>query len=865
MSLELGIVYTCQLPDVEQVSSLSVWLNYSANRMLGEFPVKFVSPDNVVSQRITVSVPMPRDKSGAVTLAADAAAHFEVIASVHNDEHVRVRVRGGYTRILLNDLLKVKMRKFRVEYFNDWDEKTGKRTVCGQLEIVSQKFNDVEESQIVFQEPDTLSFVDSNAEFLSKIITCLVARKIVPLTDEAAARGVGLTPVRQILSRVQAPWYNTTAGVTYAPFYVMLVEQSSNNTDYFDGLLKLALARHNRSEAWFYDTIDDQFDNIKADPNYFNDEFNNVVRVVGDVLCMPSTSLPYISDYVDSNKRNMLPSKSLSGLPSRDPKMLKPSESWDCAIIRNGGDCEDLARLINLMFQGIRHGKFPDDSLAFAAQRVLSLYVGCFSLGSVLAPSLGNEAGGGGASKKTDGPKIIDSKEDREAEVGAHMWYEMHPRKKLARMIRKTTQDAPDTLEGRHTQPGFDRLISCVLEGTGRLDPFQLPIAALSTSGDARVHQRLVDDEFNRRVCIRHLVENTTVTSMMQMTRAQKLMKRVPNARMSEFYMQSTTLVTTDFMDEMSIMEFMWVTLGERVPEPQNADDLFLDDAATLRTGAAVPSASSCCCDETESSSATSSSKTLPSHFIDNWSSVSSLLGVSSPIEKPIAKPKRSEEHNLRAKRSIESQFIRGVPSLHDAISKELALGAPMPAKIGQLPIRYGVDVEDKFRRREAPHVALLPTTSIDGIEAAVGGATQRQLRPVSLPGNFAMVDKLYAAEQQSLSAIGVELRKGDDEASKAYAELLKWAKQTMESEKWIDHEQATSQNLSLITLFFSKVQLRPKPGGDPMLVANTIMKEYGNLKKTGVIKYGRVGMEVPMPRREHVVLQFLMDSSKLK
>ena len=853
MSLEIKFAYNCKIPQVEKVSTISVWTNYSIPRTIDELPVEFVDSDNVTSKQLKVTVPITKDPvTGKHVMLGDSSVMFEVLASVFNEEHIPVRVRAGSAQILLSDLIGKDARGFHFTYFNDWNEK-GERTECGDLLVTSVKFNDVEKAAISFKN-NAYSFVDENAENLSKTTTCLVARKIVNYTEEAAAKGKGMTPIRSILSLIQDPYYMTTAGVTYGPAYWVLTRPSSNNTVYYNDLIDKALFRHNRDKKWFNNVIVDQFDGIAADSHYFNDDFNIVVRIIGDALCMPSTSLPYISDTVDSNMRKMMSKKDGSSYADYDPAKIKPSESWDDAAVRNGGDCEDLARLVHCVFQGLRNGQFAENSLATSAQRVLKLYAGCGSLGSVLSPSLGNEAE---QQRKAEQVNIIDSEEDKNAKVGAHMFYEMHPIFRLAEHLHKTTTDLPDDLAGEHNQPGWRNLISCLLEGTGRLDPFQLPIAAGTTSKKIEDHEYLVTKEVARRKSIRHLVENTKVTSMMQMTRAQRLLKRVPNARFGDFYMQSTSMVTLEFMDKLNMIEFMWATVGERVPEPADASPLYVEKKTTLATAsksdASLTTTEECCTEDDT----------------DVWSGLSSHLeiplatGSAMPAPTIISKTLHTAEHEKRSIEFLNAPFAKGIASIQKTLLAESLHTGDKSSKLGTQKIRYGIDTEDKFRLDAPAHVALLPTTSIDPVEGRTTAEMLRQLRPVALPGDFSQIEKIFDAEDKSLKALGIDTKRGEDKATDAVNELRKWTQTTMNGSAWPSHNDAERQQLSLLTFFFAKSQLRPLKDGSNLFL-DSIMSEYGALKNSGVITHARIGVETPLPRRDHVVLQFMCDSKKI-
>ena len=838
MSIKLTFVYTCKIPQVQKVSAISVWTNYSLPRSVTELPVKFSDIDNIVSVPLEVSVPVTKNtETGKPQLVADAAVMFEVMASVLNEDHVPVRQRSGYAHVPLSDLLNKAVTEYNFEYFNQWDE-NGQRIGCGNLSLTDVKYVGVEKKEIGFK-GDAYSFVDENADYLSKTITCLVARKIVNYTEEAAAKGNGMTPIRSILSLVQDPYYNTTAGVTYGPAYWMLTNLSSNNTAYYNELLEKAQFRHNRDGSWFRSTIDDQFDSIQKRPEYFNNEFNNVVEVICDALCMPSVSLPYISDTVDLNQRKLMPKNKKSEFANYDPALIKPSESWDDAMVRNGGDCEDLARLIHTVFQGLRNGNFVEGSLAAYAQRVLKLYAGCGSLGSVLMPALGNEQETEESANKI---AIIDSDEDKRANVGAHMYYILVPIPQFAGLLRKTTTDLPDDLEGPHNQPGWKHLKKALLEGTGRLAPFQTAYSTATTSTKREDQMALVAKENARLKAIVHLVENTKVTSTMQITRGSRFLTPVPNARFGNFYRQATSIVTLEFLDKLNMIQFMWSTLGERVPEAAAS--------TSLTTGAAMESvaaADDACCEE------------------DVWGNLSAQLNVSIATHSaaPSSRAPMSDEQKKRNENFLNGNFATGAASIQKALLREIMRTEATPSpKVGALKIKYGINTEDIFRN-DAPHVALLPTTSIDPVEMRVMAGLHRHLRPVSLPGDFSLVERIFEAEDKSLKEIGIDTKRGDDKASEAVAALRKWSHNAMNANAWPSYAEAERQKLSLLTFFFPKTQLRPLKDGSNVFL-DQLISEYGSLKNAGVITHCRIGVEAPLPRREHVVLQFMCDSTKI-
>jgi len=855
MSIRFTFNYTCGIPYAQNAASLSVWTNFSQRRRLAELPILFRDAARVVTKPMVLDLPLEVNETSPQTarLPADAALKFEVLAAVTNDEGRRARDRSGNASVLLSDLLQKGTRRFALEYFNDWNEK-GERFKCGELEFTKIEFSDILPKDIHFDAPTPFSFVPENAELLSKTTTCAVARRIVPYTEEAASEGTGLTPIREILRRAQNPWYNTSAGATAGSYYWYLARRSSNNPAYFGALLKSVLFRHNRDIDWFRNTINDQFERIKTDPNYFNIDFNECVRIIGDLLCAPSTATPYIPDTVDENTRLLgakaLPKGLPKALPKHDPKLVKPGESWDDAGVRNSGDCEDLAHLIHRMFHGLLEGKWEPNSALAAAARLLSLYVGCGTLTTVLSPSLGNEQ-----KPASNEPKIIGSKEDLEAEEGAHMCYHMIPRPRFVEYLSRTTTGLPANLAGQHTEPGWRNLITCILEGTGRLDVDQRPVAAMSMSRDRAQRLALVENEKLRRASIMALLSGAPVTAHMQMTRSQRRTTRLPNARIGEFYMQPTSANTLAFLDDLNAIEFMWATRGERIPEPANADPLFLDDPALLlqQKQRMVSTLDEHRDDGTEQVTLDSDSDSdSDEEDFGSWKSVASSL--SSLKQPPV-------ESSLKAAAAAPSPSI----DWNFSANNRLAIAAkPLEDRsAGVLPIRFGIDTEDLLRQDAPAHVALLPTTSFDQIEARVGAETLRQLRPWVLPGDFAPLEAIFAAEDASLRALGIDPRAGEAEGKAAYERLRKWTEVEMDAMVWPSHAQAKSAGYSLVTFFMPREDLALKKSGAKTTVVDDVMREYGALKKSGLVKHMRVGLEEPMPRREHVVLQFMCDSKR--
>lgn len=838
MSLTFTFTYTSGIADrrFERAPQLRVWRNFGPKRNLGALPVAWHENSQTLSRPLSVTVPLDDYEGAGERAKAADAVHFEVFAQTQNKDGSQMRQRVGYGALRIGELLawqsasNKKPLAVMLALYNYWDG-DGKRVPKGQLNVESVTFDD--EWRPHRDEEDPFEFVPSNEQFISSTSRNAVARSIIPYTDQAAAAGLGIDPIAEPLKRVHAPFYNTTAGMTYGPYYWLTPgRDSSNNQAYFDQLLGYALRRDNRTAEWFVSTIERQFAQPANDPAAYDDEFTECARLIGIAVAIPATSLPYVGDSVDLNDR--FKTSQNGYIEHRDDK-IHATESWDCAICRNGGDCEDLAHLIHRTYRGLRQGEWADGSLAAAARRVLRLYTGCGSLGSVLSAALGNDMTDPAAAKRD---YIIGTQRDNNVKVGAHMWYELMPTAKFVALLRRTTDDVPDDLE-LETPAWRVHLPHMIEEGTGRLDPLQRPrisylvhaskIDKLDVVARAEAHQRV----------LKHLMANTRTTKLMQMVRAQAKRTRVPNARVNHFYRRTTAMTTVDFLERgYSVLEFMWTTVGARQPVPQDADPHYEDDPLSASALAAAGEFAQmeraldmqpvqATADSSDADADTVSAKGA-------FSRIAELFGAAVAGEV--------DDHHLRT---------AGHTQRLDQ-SKRL---------------RYGIDMADKLEDRPLlAHAGLMPTTLIDAVEARVAAETFKNMRPIALPGDDEIALQMMAAEDESLRNIGRDPQPERDFADAQLGALVRWAGATFGA-AWPTHEEARARYLSLVTLFVSKDHLRPLPGaadGQKTAFRRAIEADFAAQKEAGVIVYGRVYSETSLPQRTDVVLQFYCDHGKI-
>ena len=858
--MQLDYLYVCKIAPrkYERAPVLLMWTNGCKERLLAVHSVAWRNRSQTHARVNKITIPV--DKKAK--MAADAALHIEALAQMDNELGQHMRARVGYARIFIKDIVDAALRdgnKATVSaelILYNYEEGKGKRFSKGTITLQNIDLGQYA-SGAKFRDAHAFSMLPSNEQFISSTFRNLIGRSILPYTEQAAAAGLAIAPVDPALQRVHAPFYNTTAGLTYGAFYWITPNESSPAASqklqpFYDSLIEIVLARVNRTASWFRSVVEGQFARNADRPDDYDDRFTEAARLVGEAVCVPSTSLPYVGDSVNINQRgDKLPYVS---------ENVHATESWDCAICRNGGDCEDLACLIHRCYRGLRTGTFEKSSLAALAQSILRLYIGGGSLGSVLSAALGNDANDAEAAKK---PYIIGTRRDNDVKVGAHMWYELVPAYKFVALLKRTTNNVPDNLE-LLTPAWRIHLPHMICEGTGRLDPLQRPRISYDCNSTREQRLEEIAAQERRRDSLRHLLEKTRVTKLMQIVRQQQQLTRLPNARVNHFYRHSTGFVTADLLDRgYSVMEFMWAQVGDRVPTSASADQLFLDDplsAASLHHVAVR----------------TGEDLVADTDFLDN----AAAQFESCTASKQAAKQQQQQQlvysaplEHEQFKRTLEratlySEFTGA--AIAPRIEKVVASSKPTDSllrEICQQPtpdgvIKYGVNMYDKLQDRPLmPHVALYPATCIDQVEARCAATLFSNLRPTAMPGRNELADLIMQAETQSLKEIGLDPEPDRGSAQQQFHRLKEWiiSNKLQKVAAWPTAEEAERDKLSLVTLFFPIDDLRSSK------VADAIVEDYQPHLQSGFIVSVRVSTENSLPGRTDVRLQFYCDAHKIK
>lgn len=819
-SLELDITYDgsrLDRPDQEGDPEIHVWTSVNDAQSIRR--VEWADSERLVSKKMTVTVDMENQYDGEDTpFRHDAAIWFGALAQSPNAQKVAVRQRVGAGQVYLHFLADSDDEiDVPLQLFNHTDRQ-GVRYTKGMVTIHAVRLADGFVPEFA-ETAGPFEYIPQNAALLHSSVRSFVQRAIYPFTEEAEGAGLAIKPAVKFVKRVHAPFFNTTAGMLPGPLYWVFARQYQHTAPseaWAEKLVDLALRRANRSRAWMQGAIEDQFDD--ADAKWVSDEFVEAVEIVGTALCIVSTSLPYTGDRVDLNRRDTAFVSSTN---------VHPAESFDEALLRQGGDCEDLGHaeyeVMDVLLKGVpslargdtwaRRGSFHSPLLQ-NIQRVLHLYVGLGSLGSVMSAALGNSNG----TKTKKAQFIIDSRADANVEVGAHMWTELVPQRKFVALVRRT---APDLDEAQLLDPAMVdapwtyTLPHLVLEGTGRLKPLQLPRVAYCSPYDTIERRKAVvarDDMWHATLAA--LMGSAKIFKVFQVERRQANTTRVPNARVNTFYRRATYAYTPYLLERgLGIPYLTWVNRGDRVTEPGNP--LY-----------------------TEAASAIASTKLR-----------------EQAIEYEAA---HTEELHEVAAIGAKEDSPGHTPAM--LLARRLATGSFDRPNRADDEITYGVNMADRLRQEPAwpEHVALLPGHALDEVEAASIASFMRQLKPNIVP-DLVLETSPSADDWRMVRSTQTKRADWRPEAeAHAHEEVFDDVKQRVRAlfAGWHEDDVDTDDRV-LLTLFFKPYDLVSDDLADAIEAAVRAQRD------AGLVLNARVYLEAPIEQIENGVLQLQCRAQK--
>lgn len=747
---------------------------------------------------------------------------------------------------------------------------------------------------------DEFAYVPHNETLFAAMVQDVMVRNIMLFTDEAAQSNIEFGATAAEAQRIHAPFFQTPAGLLPGFAYMLKPGAAAPSADDADGgaqfelvrdwlmsNLSYALMRANRSHEWFAETITRQL--AEKDNKYDDAGMAECCEILGQLLVIAPTSMPYFSDTVSTNARGKpVHVKEIRGRiafeRSADGSGVHAVERFSEMADNDGGDCEDGGTFAYRIAMTLAAGNWSDGTKAFqslcAAAALARQYVPMVNLGSVRAAAVGNDLTDD--SKLARDADIIDSLIDRQRSYGAHMWGQMQPLVRFVAMVRRTVPDLKAELlylRGASTAPWTAALPTLVLEATGRLSALQLPAAAYVLHDDEKNTRRsaTVARAEQRKQLISSILHSTRTLRRMTMVRGQEETRNVPNKRINHFYRTTTHSTTAAFLPNgLSTLDFVNVQCGGRVPAPSaktEAEKLFGNNPLSAALG-------------------------LP------W-----WLGGRSDEEDSDAQGERKKKNRGAARGASDSEGDRddasetefeeessddddedtaddeGPSLLTDqsptrSFDRALLLaGAPFPRKrhsksgdsllahsdndesVGRL--QYGVPMYDNLQTPLLAATGLAPSTPLSGREVRVIAELLRHSPPISTPGDWRDIKDMHSARLESLKRnMGVDVRAREAVQDKNFENLrqaVRSAMGTLQADGTAPREwpSRASSKWHLVTFIFEQSELEKKAAVD------AITADVQSLAQRKVVRYARIFLENPMPHRRFVSLQFLCDSSK--
>jgi hypothetical protein len=711
---------------------------------------------------------------------------------------------------------------------------------------------------------DEFAYGGHNEPFFAAAMNALTLRGIYAFTEDAMAQGIGFAASSEEVKRVHAPFFATESGQMPGSAFVLKAgplapspadepEKHARVQAWMKKIAGYALARINQSEKWFIDTVTAQ---LARTDNVYDPQFTECANLFGQILAIPATSMPYVSDEVRIKARKrIIHMKTRNGYvdfkASGDPEGVHAVERFSEQAKNDGGDCEDAGMFENRIAMTLRAGKWSDPLVA-AVGRMAQQFVPVVNLGSVRDASVGNDLSD---MSKLRGEDTIDSIQDRSQKYGAHMWCEQVPVARFAALVQRSVPDVdhklltPDGYVGAPWQAWVPHL---VVEGTGRIESLMLPRVAY-TIGDAAAKQAVVDETLKRKELIGSLLTPDSTFSKMQMVREAQDASLVPNKRVTKFYRDATHAFTAAYADSLGVIDFVWAQKGPRVPAPASIGKL---DAANPLF------ASLRCLNDTTSTiaaPAVSVGDDAPVDFAAWTESAAPAVSVGDDAPVDFAAWTESAAHHSAKQlvapeldgMRIAMQLVTRHCEEHKTLFAASADGAP------KHEYAYGAPLEDRIYTPLLPAIALVPGPRLSARETRYIGEIMRHAPPVNTPGDWKQIQMMHEASIESRL-----VNNKDDEALAIKAESEKvdqlqaslrkalgtesgkdWPKRGSHVGKW-----------TLATFEFPTSALT-QPGAVEAVTADVFSRYHD-----GKISFARLLTEEAMPYRRLAVLQLLLN-----
>ncbi len=552
---------------LEQDPAIHFWTSTVRSGTQGETCVKVNWDDESkqISETHVVSVPLGNVKQ----LREDDMVRMEAIVQSPNYTGRHVGAHAGAAGFYFRDIYDALEEEGKFE--NEFELRMpqlivqGKPYLKGRLyvRVTSQAQSILDEWKFTPVEPYHL--VEANEKPLQKYLESSVDISVFPYTEGAKSIGAHFPPTTDHIGRIHAPvWQNVVATPGFA-YWINYTDYAADEP-FMSNLAKVALARYHTSPQWFVDTVDKQF--ARGDADAYNEDFTMAAAFTAGMLVLPSVSLSYKGDETYTFSRGLFSSNTHN----------TSIEAFSDALRLNGGDCEDVANLIGRVARMLEWGR-PEladktvlwmkkggwtDPVLQRMQRIAHIYVGVGSLGSVTSQRLEQTMFNKDDENNGYKPLIINSREDNESQIGAHMWWEWIPLARFEVLMNIANSSKPFSLYPNEKRADWEHKIPHLVgEGTGWLYPLILPREEHFTGKSHRIQARR--DHEKRLLVYKQILPDARFLNFAQVEQYPKLVKDIPEARLSDFYRRTGSAYTDKFFNEgWNFGEFMWTHLPSR-------------------------------------------------------------------------------------------------------------------------------------------------------------------------------------------------------------------------------------------------------------------------------------------------------------
>lgn len=586
-NLELEVVFTPINISTEEISpKLYVWSTTSPILKSTTYEESQGHFDNTIPRKID----LPINIGNKSVLRQDDALHFECRVLCENQDGKMVGVRAGTAGIYLYPILQALKSSpknagpfetkadLRLPTFTENGVPYTKASV--QVKIMNTE--ELLRKNIRFEDTDEFSYVSSNSEFINNVVFSRAGLRLYPFTEDGKKES-NISPSDPSMNGLHAPlWINNV----YLPviFYWLYNLCSETSEEFLKNLANIALDRNKISRETFIKTVEAQF-NIDPDEDSYDPLFSKMCGLTLEACCILPTALRYISDITYTKGVTGSYTRAMIESFNSDPYLL------------GGGDCEDLHVILQnvatFMEVGAKenatgdgyaaHGSWKDPVLK-NMQRILHIYCVTGQLGTVTSKFLGeNEKNKTVASTPSyivdDGtsipkikmpePIIIGSDEDKNVEIGGHMWVEGIPIVKMEDFIEETMEKGTKfrTYPNEKRYAWGYRCPWLTGEGTGYMDT-QMRVSSDYYFDDPLLDKKIKDDTAMKFAAYTFVSDNTVHISKGYTKRFQSRSVDVPDMRLSRFYRDSTEFATNKFVRAgYRFGQFIWKRYGIRQPE----------------------------------------------------------------------------------------------------------------------------------------------------------------------------------------------------------------------------------------------------------------------------------------------------------